>query len=148
MTIACGEDFIQDVRALEDLISDHPFALGPGIATSQPTANVVRTLIKLKNPKVVDADALNILSSSLDMLEGSNCIITPHPKEFSRLTGLSVPQILSDPLHHAKEFARKMGIVVLLKGSSSCHNGWKHFLYSHGGRSFEARAAPAMCLPE
>ena len=119
MTIACGEDFIQDVRALEDLISDHPFALGPGIATSQPTANVVRTLIKLKNPKVVDADALNILSSSLDMLEGSNCIITPHPKEFSRLTGLSVPQILSDPLHHAKEFARKMGIVVLLKGSSS-----------------------------
>jgi NAD(P)H-hydrate epimerase len=43
-------------------------------------------------------------------------VITPHPKEFSRLTGMSVAEIQSDRIRHARDFAEKWNAVVVLKG--------------------------------
>ena len=46
-------------------------------------------------------------------------ILTPHPGEFARLNGCSVPEVLEAPVAMAESFARDHGAIVLLKGSST-----------------------------
>ena len=46
-------------------------------------------------------------------------MITPHPLEFSRISGLSVGEIQADRIGSARRFAEKYGVVVLLKGAYS-----------------------------
>ncbi len=67
---------------------------------------------------------VNILKDS-----PAQVVITPHLKEFSRLTGLSVDEIKKDPKREAETFARENGIIVLLKG---------HTTYvTDGGKTYE-----------
>jgi NAD(P)H-hydrate epimerase len=58
-----------------------------------------------------DASFLEEISSCADRL-----IITPHPGEMAKLTGLSVSDIKKDPASVALNFATKTGAVVVLKG--------------------------------
>ena len=62
-------------------------------------------------PLIVDADALNILARQSEWwtLLPPNSILTPHPGEMSRLTGLGIKEINEDPLRVAKDFAKKQG---------------------------------------
>ena len=46
-------------------------------------------------------------------------ILTPHPLEFSRMTGLSVREIQSDRLSRASAFAEEYGVDLLLKGADT-----------------------------
>ena len=46
-------------------------------------------------------------------------MITPHPKEFSRLSGLDLEEILANPIELAREYASETGLVVLLKGATT-----------------------------
>ena len=46
-------------------------------------------------------------------------IVTPHPKEFARLTGKPVSDILADAVNEAKAFAAQRNVVVLLKNNRS-----------------------------
>ncbi len=68
---------------------------------------------------VLDADALNAISANKmhDLLKRRGCsvVVTPHPKEFSRLSGRSVYEILSDPAVYARAFAEEYGVTVVLK---------------------------------
>ncbi len=69
---------------------------------------------------VLDADALNTLSAyGVEILRKKSCriVITPHPKEFSRLTGKSVETLLSDPIGAAKSFSKEYGVTVVLKNN-------------------------------
>ena len=94
--------------------------IGPGIGKAPQTLAMLRQLLPaLKRPMVVDADALNLLSENRDLLNylPPNSILTPHPKEFERLT---------EPWEHdyqkldiLREFAKKYRIVVVLKGAYS-----------------------------
>ena len=43
-------------------------------------------------------------------------MITPHPGEMSRLTGLSIPEIQKDRVNVTRKFARERGVIVVLKG--------------------------------
>lgn len=76
-----------------------------------------------ETPLLIDADGLNALSRiGIDVLKGAHCpiILTPHPKEFERLSGISVTDTLSDPVGVAKSFAGKFNnVTLLLKGSST-----------------------------
>ncbi|MBQ3792024.1 MAG: NAD(P)H-hydrate dehydratase, partial [Clostridia bacterium] len=74
-----------------------------------------------RQPLLIDADGLNTLSL-LPMEERKTkapLILTPHVKEFSRLTSLPVDLILSSPVRSAKEYAAEAGCIVLLKGSTT-----------------------------
>ena len=55
------------------------------------------------------------------MLKDKACklIVTPHPKEFARLTGCSVGEIMRDPIGAAGRFAADYGAVVVLKNNRS-----------------------------
>ena len=71
---------------------------------------------------IIDADGLNTLATmDLAILKTSQAhiVLTPHVKEFSRLTGVEVATILADPISYAKAFAKEYEVIVLLKGATT-----------------------------
>jgi NAD(P)H-hydrate epimerase len=91
-------------------------ALGPGLGTGTETQELVRRLYRETGlPMVVDADALNALAGDIPAV-GQFRVMTPHPGEMSRLTGLTIQQIQGDRLGAARTFAEKHGVAVVLKG--------------------------------
>ncbi len=68
-------------------------------------------------PVVLDADALNALGGRLELLKNKNVVITPHPLEFSRLTGETVEEIEHNRIGLASSVAIDYGITVVLKGA-------------------------------
>ena len=70
---------------------------------------------------IIDADGINSIAGNIDVLKErtGDTILTPHPLEFSRITGLSVAQIQSDRLNAAKGFAQEYGVTLLLKGADT-----------------------------
>ena len=85
--------------------------LGPGLgSTAQSTGSAV-----------LDADGLNaaaqLLAESKTLPHpAGELIVTPHPGEMARLTGLSVAQINADRENTACQYAEKWNAVVVLKG--------------------------------
>ncbi len=96
--------------------------IGPGMGNSDYTDKILRLVLELSEvPVIIDADALNVLSSDLSILEGKKCdvIITPHPGEMSRLTGASVVEINANRVKVATEFSKKYNVITLLKGKNT-----------------------------
>ena len=70
-------------------------------------------------PIVLDADAVNVLQERREILKQERVppvVITPHPAEFSRLSGLSKKEILADRIGVSRDFAREYNVYVVLKG--------------------------------
>ena len=73
-------------------------------------------------PVVVDADGINALSKmDLDILNTTKCkvVLTPHLKEFSRLTGYQVDDITNNLLECLIEFISKYNVTLLVKGPTT-----------------------------
>jgi NAD(P)H-hydrate epimerase len=107
--------------ALEELLKRKTLAIGPGISRHAETAEFVRGVLKRQVEDVamvVDADALNAFEGFRDLLNGRGrtLVITPHPGEMSRLTGLSIAEIQANRVDVARNFAREHGLIVVLKG--------------------------------
>ena len=93
--------------------------IGPGLGRHEDTLEAVRELLKMVDrPLVLDADALFALAGHMDLLASSDAlaVLTPHPGEMARLTGLSVRQIQSDRIGVARRSAMDWGNIVVLKG--------------------------------
>ncbi|OFX51548.1 MAG: bifunctional ADP-dependent (S)-NAD(P)H-hydrate dehydratase/NAD(P)H-hydrate epimerase [Bacteroidetes bacterium GWA2_30_7] len=106
-------------------------AIGPGIGTSKITQIELKKFLELcKKPLVLDADALNIISKNKTLLNflPENTILTPHPREFDRLTKKhesGYERYLSQI-----EFSKKFNVIVILKGANtsiSCPDGICYF---------------------
>lgn len=95
---------------------------GPGLGESNHAADLIKKLLdKNLPPTVIDGDGLNILAKLdrwYEKLKGK-MVLTPHPGEMSRLTGLTVEKIQSDRVNIAREFAKKWGTMVVLKGANT-----------------------------
>jgi hydroxyethylthiazole kinase-like uncharacterized protein yjeF len=90
---------------------------GPGIGTNDETAYMFMKFIKsFQKPLVLDADALNIISLSPELLSTLKpyTIITPHPKEFDRLFGNHIDDFAR--FEKAKKKAVQHQIIIVLKG--------------------------------
>ena len=114
-TIATGAG----VRIQELLKTMTVMAIGPGISRDPHTATLVRSLVVNETiPMVVDADGLNAFEHHSDELNGKGriLVITPHPGEMARLTGLTVPAVQSDRIGVARRFAAEHQVIVVLKG--------------------------------
>lgn len=95
-------------------------AIGPGLSSSDAVRGVVRKVIVNGSvPIVIDADALNVVSADASILKslGADAVITPHPGEMSRLTGLSTAEIQRDRIGVAGRFASEYGVITVLKGN-------------------------------
>ncbi len=75
-------------------------------------------ITSLDCPCVIDADGINFIAKNIDVLRKtkSNIVLTPHPKEFSRLTGISVEEIQNNRIECAENFAREYNCTLVLKG--------------------------------
>lgn len=92
--------------------------LGPGLGK----VDFVQKILKKDLPKtVIDGDGLNVLSKIKNFWEKfkGEIILTPHPGEMARLTGLTIDEIQSDRKNVAKDSAKKWGVVVVLKGANT-----------------------------
>ncbi len=103
--------------------------IGPGLGTKEDAAAVLqKALQEFKKPMLIDADALNILSTHKDWLQQipAGTIITPHPKEFERLFGKFENEM--ERLNKAIEVSGQQDIVIVLKGHHTLvaykGNGW------------------------
>ena len=116
---------------LNSLLERKTLAIGPGISRNPETADFVRTIVQAAEKSsagnlvgdsivnlVVDADALNAFEGAAEKLNGRGrtVVITPHPGEMSRLTGLSIAEIQAHRLEVARDFAREHELIVVLKG--------------------------------
>jgi len=70
-------------------------------------------------PVVIDADGLNLLAEIEDWptLLPPNSVLTPHPGEFGRLTGLETDEVQANRLDLAREKAAEWNAIVVLKGA-------------------------------
>jgi ADP-dependent NAD(P)H-hydrate dehydratase / NAD(P)H-hydrate epimerase len=113
-----GVDFSALERVL-DLRAD-VIAAGPGLGTAPATSAFVHGLVERAGvPLVLDADALNAFAEEPDRLmgrDGVDVIITPHPGEMARLTGLATDDVQRNRLDIARQFAVTHRVHVVLKG--------------------------------
>ncbi|AII51642.1 bifunctional ADP-dependent NAD(P)H-hydrate dehydratase/NAD(P)H-hydrate epimerase [Hymenobacter sp. APR13] len=84
-----GRDFVTELPELKPYAA---IGMGPGLGQEESTAEVLRLLFQQTESRqalVLDADALNLLSTHRELLEKlpPDTLLTPHPKEFERLTG-------------------------------------------------------------
>ncbi len=118
-----GNSSMRDRQLRQIVAGSDALAVGPGLGQGEVQLGLVRYLLEsCECPLVLDADALNLAAAGRLLASGSvsragrPVILTPHPGEFARLTGLTVGEIDSDREGVAVQFARSTGTTVVLKG--------------------------------
>ncbi|MBO5374156.1 MAG: NAD(P)H-hydrate dehydratase [Clostridia bacterium] len=98
-------------------------AIGMGIGQRAQSYEIIAHILKnYEIPVIIDADGLNALSrGDMSILKSTRCtpILTPHPAEFARLSGVGVKEMLESPIEHARTFAKEYGVILLLKGATT-----------------------------
>lgn len=98
-------------------------AFGMGIGLGEGAAQALSWLLEhFTGTLIVDADGLTLLSRiEKEKIRSAACrlVLTPHMKEFSRLTGLPVSGIRENPVVSAEAYAKDTGVVLLLKGPAT-----------------------------
>ncbi|MCM1167388.1 MAG: NAD(P)H-hydrate dehydratase [Lachnospiraceae bacterium] len=95
-------------------------AIGCGLGNSENTRKLTEYIVKnAQCPIIIDADGINSLAANINVLKErtGDTVITPHPLELSRISGLTVAEIQRDRIGAAKRFAAEFGVTVLLKGA-------------------------------
>ena len=111
-------------RLLDFLTGKSALAVGPGLSNHPSTSRLVRRLYALRPvPMLVDADGLNALAAHPermvardDTVPSAPAVLTPHPGEMSRLTGLETSAIQQSRAETAEHYATRWQSVVVLKG--------------------------------
>ncbi|RLQ94067.1 NAD(P)H-hydrate dehydratase [Falsibacillus albus] len=91
-------------------------AIGPGLPNGEPLESRIDQLINLDFSLILDAGAL---TKRAYPTRNHPLILTPHPGEFERITGMSVKEQEKDRLSAAKEWSRRLGTVIVLKGKET-----------------------------
>jgi len=110
-----------DIPLIEELLRKSTgVILGPGLGTAPETEEaiilLVRRVIAEKKPLVLDADAIKPVGGNLSLIKNSTTVVTPHVGEFKKLTGITLPQDLDERMTLVKEWSKKIGVTIFLKG--------------------------------
>lgn len=109
----------EDSCAKEILNDKNVIVIGCGLGKSSWAKRLLKIALASDLPKVIDADALNIISENNIKADFTNSVITPHPGEAARLLGISVAEIQQDRKSAIKKLQKKFGAITVLKGSRS-----------------------------
>jgi NAD(P)H-hydrate epimerase len=94
--------------------------MGPGLGNNNKTYDITTKLIQYARvPVVLDADSVNVFQVGKEFFKNERetpIVLTPHPGEFSKLTGLSVQEIQKNRIIRSREFAIEYNVHVVLKG--------------------------------
>lgn len=113
----------------EKLQQQDVLLMGCGLGTSENVKHLVGQLVmESKKPMVIDADGINALKGNINILNHKKApiVLTPHPMEFSRITGHSMDYIRQNRVKAARDFAKEYGVTLVLKGADSlvaCQDG-------------------------
>jgi hydroxyethylthiazole kinase-like uncharacterized protein yjeF len=111
----------EQLSSTSDLSTFTAIGVGPGLGTDAVTEKSLKLLIQnTQVPLVIDADAINLLANNKTWISffRTEFILTPHVKEFERLTQKA--DNATHRLELAKEFCSKYGCYIVLKGKYSC----------------------------
>ena len=106
----------------ESMAGKQALAVGPGMGTKSGARELVMKLyLESELPMIVDADGLNILSMDRSRIKAPPAprILTPHPGEMARLTGMTTREIQGNRLEIASSFAKENRVVLALKGAAT-----------------------------
>ena len=95
--------------------------VGPGLGRSEVSRAVLASALDFEGPLVLDADALVLLPSLLELLlqRTEPTLLTPHPGEAAALLNTDIPGIEADRIKAARTIAAKYQATVVLKGCGS-----------------------------
>lgn len=118
-------------KNLRNILQYNAIAAGMGMGNTKNTAKIIAFLLKNYEGKLlIDADGINALAcfyganGAAELFKAKKCaaLITPHPLEFARLTGLDNTALSENDgeraIEEAKKYAAENGVTVLLKGVS------------------------------
>lgn len=121
--------------------------MGPGMGTGTGAQHLVENALQLDKPLVLDADALNVLSqmSGWQSSVKADLILTPHPGEFQRMSGISASE-RDAQCEAAKRLAAEFGGVVVLKGAKTLVTDGTAVFENHTGNPGMASGGSGDCL--
>ena len=107
---------------LESIQNADAVVFGPGLGKGRGILPLLERIVtEFTKTLIIDADGINALSANIDILNRKKCsvILTPHPGEMSRLSGLSISEIQSARIKTAVDFADRFDVTVALKGEGT-----------------------------
>ena len=141
------EVVLAPLSKIPELISNATVLLiGCGLSTSDTAKQIVKTVLPAQIPTVVDADGLNILAESPEILHSAkndkikNLIFTPHPKEASRLLNCELEDVLNDMENSAKKICEKYNCITGLKSHNTSVSDGNKIYNNTTGNSALAKA--------
>ena len=133
-------------RLLSSITKADSVVLGCGLGQSELSYKIVKATLETADcPLVIDADGLNIIAKNNDLTalaeaRFADTVFTPHPGEMSRLTGESIPEILSNTAKAAETFAKDNKVICLLKDSKTVITDGLHTFINQSGNAGMATA--------
>ena len=142
-----GGRYAFNEETMRELLAYDSIAYGMGMGASNEVFKGVKYLLEnYKGKLVLDADGLNSLAAfagkELDALfSNKKCdvIVTPHGKEFSRLSKMPMEEVLGDSVQVAKNFAKRYNVNVLLKNALSVITDGEGVALNAAGNSGQAK---------
>lgn len=110
-----GVECARDLRVLLQRAS--VVAIGPGLGQSAWAHDMLAAVLQMRLPRVVDADALNLLAQ--EPMQCDHWVLTPHPGEAARLLDMTTKQVQADRLQAAQALQQRYGGVCVLKGAGT-----------------------------
>lgn len=106
-------------EALDVISTADSILVGCGLGKGEHHLLIKNILAHAGCSVIIDADGINALAGNLDIIKNRDVLLTPHVKEFSRISGYSVQEIENNRMGIADSFAKEYGINLLLKGARS-----------------------------
>jgi ADP-dependent NAD(P)H-hydrate dehydratase / NAD(P)H-hydrate epimerase len=116
-TIRAGQE---GKAAIEQAGRVEAWAAGPGMGTSDASAELLEAVLATDLPVLVDADGITLLAAHRELLpRPAPTLLTPHAGELARLLGAGRADVEARRLRFATQAAAELGCTVLLKGSTT-----------------------------
>lgn len=127
---------VVDQEALKEAVSwADCVVLGLGLGQSARAGNIVSYVLgHCDKPVVLDGDGITLCQA--EMLKGrNNVILTPHPKEFSAISGKEIPRLKEDFLGEVRDFAERTGVIVAGKDARTVVSNGREIYVNVSGNS-------------
>ncbi len=125
-------------------LNDYPvISIGCGITTDTDAKKFTLDILSKINENqniVIDADAINNMASTDVKIALKNAIITPHPKELSRLLKVSLEEILENREKYARITSQTYDCITVLKGHNTIVTDGEEIYINTTGNSALAKA--------
>lgn len=125
----------EDVELILELAAKaNALAIGPGLGDSPGTLASVRNILKAVDiPIVFDADAIHAIGQEPTILMKKRAVATPHSREFTLLTGKTLPESLEEKAKVVQIAAKALGVTILLKGHVDVVSDGVRTKFNHTG---------------